>query len=147
MIIGAIIASPILYHFCFKIQRREDAIYSTAIGVALLYLLVFSIIIRFSGYEGKHFSRKTFFIPTIILSIASLVGFVIYDDSVKFINLILVAEYALTGLYAFIIALANRYYKYITFVIFWILTVTLLAWRIWAGIGGTYGLGLPELFF
>ena len=147
MIIGAIIASPILYHFCFKIQRREDAIYSTAIGVALLYLLVFSIIIRFSGSYGKCFARKTCFIPTIILSIASLAGFIILDDSIKFINLILVAEYVIWGLIALIKAFGRSFHKYIPVAIFWILTVTLLAWRIWAGIGSTYGLGFPRLFF
>lgn len=121
---------PIVNWFSSAFQSGVNSGYSTAIGVALLLLLISAIYSRYSDEDGKAFSKETKIIPAIIVLLASYVISVVWTDSLRWVNVYLSAALLLGELIFLGKTIYKKNFRFIAILICLIITNSVLLWRI-----------------
>lgn len=121
---------PIIYWFSSAFQSGENLGYSTAVGTALLMLLVSAVYLRYSVEDGKVFSKETKIIPAIIVLLALYVISVIWTDSLRWVNVCLSAALLLGELIFLGKTIYKKNYQFIAILVCLIITNSVLLWRI-----------------
>ena len=128
--ICALMLIPLVNSFTSAFQNVYEAGFSTFIGVVLALLLISSIYCRFSDEEGNKYFKDHKIIPTILALIISYILLVVFEEEFKSINLLLSGALLLGELIALGKTIYKRNYRFITNLIFLIITNTILFWII-----------------
>lgn len=126
----SLVLVPIAYWFSSAFQSGENSGFSTAVGVALLLLLISAIYSRYSDEDGKAFSKETKIIPAIIVLLASYVISVVWTDSLRWVNVYLSAALLLGELIFLGKTIYKKNFRFIAILICLIITNSVLLWRI-----------------
>ena len=126
----SLVLVPIAYWFSSAFQSVENSGFSTAVGAALLLLLVSAIYSRYSDEDGKAFSKETKIVPAIIVLLASYVISVVWTDSLRWVNVYLSAALLLGELIFLGKTIYKKNYRFIAILVCLIITNSVLLWRI-----------------